>query len=282
MVQLNVWLDEVFFWLWIFVICFLIFHFILLIVFGRFKNQFILGNWPEHDERPGATPKWIHGIHMVGIIILAITGMAIRFPGGLPRDPMRDIHYFWMVVVIITLVWRFWYAFFSKRRDWGEFAIRKRDIVTIPGVLAYYGYFSNNKPHVAKYNALQKMSYFLFIIMMLVQAITGILLIPVLINAVGIPVLIVWYARTLHFVLNWAFIIMMTVHFYLAFSVDIPASFDFFGIGELKVTPHGEGHGGHGEPAPIDAPGEAAPAAAVEAPQAPVEAPQAPVQAPQA
>lgn len=242
MVQLNVWLDEAFFWLWIFVIAFLIFHFLLLIITGRFKNQFILGNWPEHDERPGATPKWIHGIHMVGIIVLAITGMYIRFPVIGARDTMRDIHYFWMVVVIITFVWRIWYAFWSKRRDWGEFAIRKKDIVTIPGVLAYYGYFSNSKPHVAKYNALQKMSYFLFIVMMAVQALSGILLIPAFINAVGIPVLLVWYMRTLHYVLNWLFIIMMTVHFYLAFSVDIPASFDFFGIGELKVTPHGGGH----------------------------------------
>jgi len=105
-----------------------------------------------------------------------------------------------------------------------------------------------------------------------VQAITGILLIPLLINAVGLSVMFVWYMRTLHFVLNWLFIIMMTVHFYLAFSVDIPASLDFFGIGELKVTPHGEGHAAPAVvAAPLAAPVVEAGVPVQQPPQAPLQ-----------
>jgi hypothetical protein len=47
----------------------------------------------------------------------------------------------------------------------------------------------------------------------------------------------------LHYVLNWAFIIMTTVHMYLAFSVDIPCALDFFGIKELEVNADAHGHG---------------------------------------
>jgi Ni/Fe-hydrogenase 1 B-type cytochrome subunit len=271
--EFNVWLDTVFLMLWIFVILFLIFHFILFITTGRFRKAFIEGKWPEHDSRPPATPKWLHGFHMVGIIILAITGMLIRFPQG-NRIIVRDIHYFWMVVVIITLVWRVLYAFFSKTNaDWREFTIGGKDIRTIGGVLKYYGYMSNEKPHVAKYNVLQKFSYLLFLVLMIVQAFSGLALltqtIP-LINASPRDLLIGWWlgalagstdlagwgARMLHYIVNWVFIIMMTVHFYLAFSVDIPCALDFFGIKEMEVHPDAHGHG-HGEalPAPEVAPG---------------------------
>ncbi len=273
-VELNVWLDTIFLALWIFVILFLIFHFALFIKTGRFRKAFIEGHWPEHDSRPPATPKWLHGFHMVGIIILAITGMMIRFPIGNRMWP-RNVHYFWMVVVIITLVWRLAYAFFSKTNaDWREFTIGKKDLATIGGVLKYYGYLSNNKPHVAKYNVLQKFSYLLFLVLMIVQAISGLALltqtIP-LINASPRDLIIGWWlgalagstdlagwgARMLHYVVNWVFIIMMTVHFYLAFSVDIPCALDFFGIKELEVHPDAHGHGsGHDEnPQPVIVPG---------------------------
>jgi hypothetical protein len=57
-----------------------------------------------------------------------------------------------------------------------------------------------------------------------------------------------------HYIINWVFIIMMTVHFYLAFSVDIPCALDFFGLKELEVHPDAHGHGGHEEPSPAPAP----------------------------
>jgi Ni/Fe-hydrogenase b-type cytochrome subunit len=259
LISLNVWLDEIFFWVWMAAIAFVVFHFSLSffkLPFGseksRFRKAFIEGHWPEHDHRPTAGPKWIHGLHMAGIIILAITGMYIRFPQFPGRDFMRNTHYFFMIVVIITFVWRLWWAFFSKQRDWREFAIGKKDLNSLLGVLAYYGYFTNDKPHVAKYNCAQKASYSLFIVMMVVQIFTGLALLRYNIifgmsprdlvvgwwlgPLVGGGATALWYMRMVHYVMNWMFIIMMTVHFYLAASVDIPCTLDFFGLTTMKTT----------------------------------------------
>jgi Ni/Fe-hydrogenase 1 B-type cytochrome subunit len=259
--QINVWIDVLFVAIYLAVIVFLIWHFTMFIIKGRFRKSFIEGHWPEHDSRPPAAPKVMHAFHMFSMIILAITGMYLRFPffyGG--RVFMRNTHYVFMIIVVVVLVMRVWYAFYSKTNaDWREFAIGKKDIATAGGVLKYYGYLSDQKPHVAKYNVMQKMSYSLFLVMMLAQAFTGFALLryPLpfigisprdmligwwLAPAVGSAALAMWYVRMLHYILNWGFIIMTTVHFYLAFSVDIPCAADFFGIGELKVTPGGHGH----------------------------------------
>ena len=121
------------------------------------------------------------------------------------------------------------------------------------GVLAYYGYFSNNKPHVAKYNVLQKLSYNLFLYMMIAQAFTGLALLKWTIPFIGQTVsqamigwnlgallgsaaYALWVTRTLHYVLNWLFIIMTTIHLYLAASADVPCALDFFGLQELEVV----------------------------------------------
>jgi len=259
--QINVWLDVVFTTLYVVVLLFLVFHFSLFVYFGRFRKAFLEGNWPEHESRPPATPKLLHFTHMTSMIILGFTGMYLRFPffyGG--RTFMRDTHYVFMTIVIVVLVWRVWYAFFSKTNaDWREFAIGKKDLQSAIGVLAYYGYFSNKKPHVAKYNVLQKMSYNLFLYMMIVQAITGLCLLNVNIPMAGVTVsqallswnlgalvgsaaLAQWIVRTIHYTLNWLFIIMTTVHLYLAATVDVPCALDFFGLEELQVHPGGHGH----------------------------------------
>ncbi|MBI5231047.1 MAG: cytochrome b/b6 domain-containing protein [Coriobacteriales bacterium] len=268
LVSFNVWLDNIFALVWAAALAFVVFHFSVGIVKGRFRKKFIEHQWPEHDHRPPLTPKLLHGVHMAGIIILAITGMYIRFPHLMgARTFMRNTHYFFMIVVTITLVWRVWYAFWSKNKDWPEFAVGKKDLQSLVGVLAYYGYFSNKKPHVAKYNVAQKMSYMLFLVMMLAQVFTGFALLryniifgasprDILIGwwlgpIVGGAPMALWYARMIHYVLNWMFIIMMTIHFYLAASEDIPCTLDFFGIKEMPVVP---GHDHEDIPAEEPAP----------------------------
>ncbi len=258
LVQINVWLDIVFVALYIFVLLFLIFHFTLFVTTGRFKKAFVEGHWPEHDERPPATPKLLHAVHMISMIILGFTGMYLRFPFFFgARTAMRNTHYVFMIIVSVALLWRVWYAFWSKNADWDAFAIRKKDLQSALGVLAYYGYFSNNKPHVAKYNVLQKMSYFLFLLMMFAQMITGFALVRYAIlfglsprdviigwwsGFIGGPAMALWYARMVHYILNWLFIIMTTVHLYLAATVDVPCALDFFGIKEMQTVEGGHGH----------------------------------------
>ncbi len=259
-IEFNVWLDNIFVVLYVCVWLFLIWHFTMAIIKGRVRKSFVEGHWPEHDSRPPALPKFLHAQHMIMMVVLGITGMYIRFPyfaNG--RVTMRYIHYFAMIVVTINLVYRIWYAFFSKRKDYKEFAITKVDLATAGGVLKYYGYLSDEKPHVAKYNVMQKMSYMLFLVMMIVMAFTGFSLVtaPILFgasprdvlvgwwlgNLVGSTDLAGWYMRIIHYILNWGFIIMTTVHVYLSATIDIPCTLDFFGIKEMKIV---EGHG-HGE-----------------------------------
>ena len=261
LIQINVWLDFAFSAIYVCVLLFLGWHFSMFVIKGRFRKAFIEGKWPEHDSRPPATPKVLHAFHMVSMIILGVTGMYIRFPyftGG--REFMRNTHYVFMIIVIAVLIWRVWYAFYSKTNaDWREFAIGKKDLATALGVLKYYGYISDNKPHVAKYNVMQKMSYVLFLAMMVMQAITGLLIwrlqLPIIHVSIysGTAALVgatgVWMIRMVHYVLNWGFIIMTTVHLYLAFSVDVPCALDFFGLKELEVNEGAHGHG-HAEETP--------------------------------
>lgn len=280
LIEFNVWLDYIFVALYILVLLFLGWHFTMFVLKGRFRKAFIEGRWPEHDSRPPATPKALHFAHMVSMIILGLTGMYLRFPyfsGG--REFMRGTHFVFMTIVIVVLIWRVWYAFRSKTNaDWREFAIGRKDLETAGGVLKYYGYISDEKPHVAKYNVMQKMSYNLFLVMMVAMAFTGLALVRYEIPGIGMSpsyllvgwwlgplvgdaAMALWYMRMIHYVLNWGFIIMSTVHLYLAFSVDVPCALDFFGIKEMPINPDAHGHGGHDdEPqAPHEGPGEPRP-----------------------
>ncbi len=263
-VKLNVWLDTVFVIMWVAVVLFLAFHFTLFITTGRYRKMFKENGWPHHDERPPLTPKMLHAVHLVSMLILGTTGMLIRFP-VVNRVPMRYIHYVFMIIVTVVLVWRILYAFMSKKNpnDWKEFAIGRKDIETTLGVLKYYGYFSNEKPHVAKYNVLQKASYNMFLYMMIAQAFTGFALVtaPIVFGLSPRDLLVGWWlgplagstdlagwgVRTVHYVFNWLFIIMTTVHLYIGAVADFPAVLDFFGIKPLTVYPEEHGHEHHEE-----------------------------------
>jgi cytochrome b subunit of formate dehydrogenase len=269
--QLNVWLDVVFTTLYPIIVVALIVHFLISIPTGRFKKSWIDGHWPEHDEpHPPALPKFLHFQHLTMMFVLGFTGFAIRFPlfdGG--RTTMRYIHYVAMIIVVTNLIWRFWYAFGSRRRDWRAFAVTGRDTRSMLGVVAYYAYLSKTKPHTDKYNVLQKGTYLVMAVMMIAQAICGFALLEfwkipfinltpseVLLGwnlglAVGSLALAVAYMRILHYFLTWMFIVITTIHMYLSATVDIPVTLDFFGLGKHEEDDaHVHGHGAVPEPVP--------------------------------
>ena len=265
--ELNVWMDVAFTALYAVVIVALVIHFMFDIITGRFKKKWFKGEWPEHDHATPAMPKVIHFIHMVSIILLAISGMYIRFPffdGG--KIWMLWVHYVAMIVVTITLIWRLWYAFFSKAKDWREFAVGRKDMASLIAVAKFYAYLSNFKPHVAKYNVMQKLVYNVFLYLMIAQAFTGFalvatpfifgysprdLLIGWWLGAIlGSVDLAGWWVRMVHYIINWLFIVMVTAHFYLSLTVDIPCSLDFFGLKKLEIK---DSHGHDHHPAPAGA-----------------------------
>jgi Ni,Fe-hydrogenase I cytochrome b subunit len=270
--SVNVWIDVVFSTLYPVVLIVLVIHFLASIPVGRFRKKWILKQWPQHDEpHPPALPKYIHFQHLAMMLLLGFTGLAIRFTlfdGG--RTTMRYMHYVAMVVVTITLIWRFWYAFASKQRDWRAFALTKADIKSTLGVLLYYSFLSNNKPHTAKYNVMQKAAYLMFAGLMLLQVFCGFALLEfwkvpffnvtlsyALLNwwlapmTGGLAMAVAWM-RVLHYAITWLFILLTTIHVYLSATEDIPVTLDFFGFGshdEHADDAHGSAHA----PAPANA-----------------------------
>jgi Ni/Fe-hydrogenase 1 B-type cytochrome subunit len=264
--QLNVWFDVVFFSLYAVILVALSGHFIGNILSGRAKRRF--GKewaWPHHDSHPPTMPKVLHFQHVAGMIALAISGMYIRFPffdGG--RSFMRWVHYIAMIVVTINLFVRLWYAFASRQRDYKEFAITSRDITTAPKVILYYIFVKPSKPHLGKYNVMQKMTYCMFVPLLILQAFTGFALLTFTLPLIGLTprdLLIGWWAaplvgsvdyagwiaRTSHYVINWLFIILTTIHVYLSVTEDFPAFLDFFGLGMFDRSAPGHPHDDHGE-----------------------------------
>ena len=133
-------------------------------------------------------------------------------------------------------------------------------------VIAYYLFLipPSKKPHLGKYNVMQKMTYILFVPLLIVQAITGLALLTQTLPVAGMSlrqIILGWtiaplvggvasagaWARTLHYLINWLFIVLTTIHVYLSVTEDFPAFLDFFGMGGEH---HGQVHDEHGVHAP--------------------------------
>jgi len=121
---------------------------------------------------------------------------------------------------------------------------------------------------------MQKGTYIIFVPLLIVQAFTGLALltqtIPIInmsprellvgwwLGAIlGSVDMAGWYMRTTHYLINWLFIVLTTIHVYLSVTEDFPAFMDFFGLGFLKPAHdegddagHGEHHDGHELPHP--------------------------------
>jgi Ni,Fe-hydrogenase I cytochrome b subunit len=267
--ELNVWLDVFFFLLWGVVLVGLTVHFLGNVASGRAKKRFAGWEWPEHEGPPVPfTPKALHFQHVFVMILLAVSGMYIRFPffeGG--RTFMRWVHYIAMTIVIINLIIRLWYAFGSRQRDYREFAITKEDISAAPHVVGYYTFVKKSKPHLGKYNVMQKGTYMMFVPLLILQALTGLALLTFTLPLIGMSPrdllvgwwlgallgstdLAGWWMRTIHYTINWLFIILTTVHAYLSVTEDFPAFLNFFGLAGLDKHNQAE-HGDAHEPAPV-------------------------------
>lgn len=273
--QVNVWIDVVFLTLYPVIVIALGIHFLGNVLTGRAYRRFIKWEWPEHEGPPvKALPKFLHFQHLMCIGLLVLSGLYIRFPFFMDGRPlMRVVHYFAMTVVVVNLVWRLWYAFSSRVRDYREFAITRRDIVTMPQVVMYYLFLKPSKPHLGKYNVMQKGTYILFVPMLIAQAFTGLSLLEFwrlpFIGQTPSDLLLGWWAgallgstatavawaRIAHYVINWLFIIFVTIHVYLSVSEDFAAFLDFFGLGFLDRR-HAHGEAEHGQPGhtPMPAP----------------------------
>ncbi len=255
---INQWADVIFFSLYLVVVVALFGgHLLGNILTGRFYKRFFLWQWPLHEEIIPPAPKIMHAVHVICMILLAFSGFLIRFP-VMDRTPYRYIHYVAMYVVGINFVARVYYAFI---RDKKEFVLTLQDIKAIPATVMYYAFMASDKPHLAKYNPMQKLTYgVMFPVLMVLQGYTGLSLVwPKIFLFWAQPLVgfsgAVAYARIGHYIIAWLFIILTTVHVYLASTEGFNALLDFFGVVPAEHVSHGEGHekhsgesySGHGE-----------------------------------
>jgi Ni/Fe-hydrogenase 1 B-type cytochrome subunit len=173
-----------------------------------------------------------HWLHLISMVILAFTGFYIHypfFPGFM--SVARGSHFFFMYVLIITLVVRIILMFTvktagvadsrEKSLDAKNFLPQKENRGSLFPTIGYYLFVKKDYSHNAKYNSLQKVSYILIPIMIVFMAWTGFSIYgPYMDNSffqssvelVGGPM----NMRIIHYFMLWAFIIFTVIHAYLA------------------------------------------------------------------
>ncbi len=168
--------------------------------------------------------RMAHFIHLICIVGLTISGLYIRFPffyGGM--DAMKWIHYVLMYVVGINLILRIIYCFFTVDKGaYKDLAIGWKDIKNTPAVLMYYAHMKDDYPNVASYASLQKVTYDVFWVLLLIQGFTGFSLMwrEELLSWCagpfgGVAIAAAWM-RVFHYIGMWVFVIFTTIHVYLS------------------------------------------------------------------
>lgn len=233
--EVNIWMDILAISIAIGAFGFLVFQIAGNFLSGRFHRKFVLHQWPAHEEEVPKTPKFLHGMHLLLMVVLGFSGIYIRYPffqGG--RDFLRFSHYVAMYGVLGVFVLRVYYAMIH---DAEEFKITARDITNAPKVIMYYVFIKGSYPHLTKYNVMQKMTYaIMFPLFLIIQAYTGFALIwpKILLGWAasytgGLAAAAAW-SRSIHFTCAMIFIFLTVVHLCLAFVENYPALLDFFGL----------------------------------------------------
>jgi Ni/Fe-hydrogenase b-type cytochrome subunit len=178
----------------------------------------------------------MHWAHLLSFFVLIATGLAIHAHSDVlgSMQLVRQVHFIVMYVFILTTVVRIYWAFFGagsaalgglqRHRDWKFLGLSWADIKATPQWLAYYLFLRKSRPHVVKYNPLQKLTYvLLFPLGILVMALSGFAMFEPTAGAMG------WFAvilgglngvRLLHYLTMWILIVFFMIHLYLVIVED--------------------------------------------------------------
>ncbi len=223
-------------------------HFLGNIVTGRFKRRFLEGNFKPvtEDEYIVSPIRLMHWVHMVAIAGLTFTGLCIRFEWLKPQlTQMKIHHYCLMGVILINLIARILYAFKGKEKTYKDFSFGKKDILNTPAVLKYYLFLADDYPHITKYASLQKLSYNLFWIMLIIQGITGFFILwPKVLLGWSVPIFgsieIADQCFTgMHAAIMWFYVIFTNIHAYIASMEGWPLlKLIFFNTEPKEIVAH--------------------------------------------
>lgn len=178
----------------------------------------------------------MHWAHLLAFFALIATGLQIHahtnWFGAL--GAIRQVHFIGMYVFVLTTIVRIYWAFFGsgtaalgglqRHRDWRHFGLTMADIRALPSWVAYYLFLRRARPHVTKYNPLQKLTYVvLFPLGILVMALTGFSMFAPTAGAM------LWYTnllgglntvRLVHYLAMWVLIMFFMIHLYLVVVED--------------------------------------------------------------
>lgn len=180
----------------------------------------------EEHPMPAVIMHWLHLISMFALII---SGLYIHWPfiPGL-MSLMRGLHIVFMWVLIIVAIARVIWAFTGRTAahgsretvpDYRHFGYQKENRGTLGPTFGYYLFLRKNPPAGGKFNPLQKITYVTWLVLIVLQAITGLALWDPL-QAAFMPLTyllggLVW-VRAIHYIIMWLFIITTLIHIYLS------------------------------------------------------------------
>jgi Ni/Fe-hydrogenase 1 B-type cytochrome subunit len=197
------------------------------------------------EERHSVWIRIFHWINMVAIMLLIFTGFYIHAPQSFRlfgnMDGARMVHFAMAYVLCFGVVLRVYYAIAAK--DAKNIVFNpKTDIPNLPSMMKYYLFMSDSHPYYGKYNPGQKAMYTGWLVMALIQIITGFILYK--------PQVAFWAnlgdflggdiaIRLVHLIVTWLFVLTILAHVYLDISEGVPVLKSMF-TGKIPKGFHGE------------------------------------------
>lgn len=181
------------------------------------------------EEHPWPA-RVMHWLHLISIALLTYTGFYIHEPFGPgSMELWRTVHFIFMFVLILVAIARIYWAFLGagsampgrreRIRDSRHFGRSPENRGQFGETIKYYLFLRKTHPRSAKYNPLQKGTYVAWILLIVLQAITGFALwtntaevFKPLTYLVGGPDVM----RFIHYLIMWLFIITTAIHIYLS------------------------------------------------------------------
>jgi Ni/Fe-hydrogenase 1 B-type cytochrome subunit len=171
------------------------------------------------------------------MVVLAFTGFYIHNPfydGNMMW--MRQLHFVFMYIVIIALIARIYFAFFSRSAlvkddrqtamDVKNFLPQAENRGQFVQTIKYYLFLRKTHPRTGKYNPLQKLAYVAMLVLLGVQALTGFAIYGPYLETfqwLSTPLGGLMIVRQIHYLIMWVFILITMVHVYLSVAEDAPA-----------------------------------------------------------
>jgi Ni/Fe-hydrogenase 1 B-type cytochrome subunit len=182
-----------------------------------------------------------HWVRFAVLAVLTFTGCYIHWPFPVMKEPfplayqpqawpvmawMRFWHFVAGYLLVAGLVVRVYLAFNSRfDADWRDFGLW-RNIRGVPDIVLYYLFLKPNHPPYRRYNPLQALTYLVWVVLIVAQALTGFALYEGTVFGLwSAPDSFLWVrnslggtvaVRLVHHVIMWIFIVTVTVHVYMA------------------------------------------------------------------